>query len=313
MLYAPTSPADKRANLRAALKTGELLRFPGAFNPLSAKLIQEKGFEGVYISGAVLAADLGYPDIGLTTLTEVSQRGYQISRATNLPSLIDVDTGFGEAMSMARTIFELENLDLSGCHLEDQVNPKRCGHLDGKQLVATATMVQRIRAAVDARRDPDFLIMARTDARASEGLEAAIERARAYVAAGADAIFPEALHDQREFEAFRKAIDVPLLANMTEFGKSRLLDRQTLENLGFNLVIYPVSTLRSAMGASERLLKAIRDSGSQQPVVDAMQTRAELYTLLQYAEYNQFDQSLFNFHVSDAAQPSAAQPDTEEE
>lgn len=303
MLNITVDARQKRASFRQQLASGRLLQMPGAFSPLVARQIEQLGFDGVYISGAVLAADLGYPDIGLTTLTEVSQRGYQINRATNLPTLIDVDTGFGEPMSMARTIFELENLGLSGCHLEDQVNPKRCGHLDGKQLVDTGVMVKRIRAAVDSRRDDNFLIMARTDARATEGLEAAIERAKTYVAAGADAIFPEALADAGEFEAFRKAIGVPLLANMTEFGKSRLLDRRTLENLGFNLVIYPVSTLRSAMGASERLLKAIRDNGSQEAAVGDMQTRAELYELLQYPDYNRFDQSLFNFQVADAAQP----------
>ncbi|PHS75501.1 MAG: methylisocitrate lyase [Porticoccus sp.] len=303
MLNITQSASAKREAFRQELASGRLLQLPGAFSPLGARQIEQFGFDGVYISGAVLAAELGLPDIGLTTLTEVTQRGYQINRATNLPTLIDVDTGFGEPMNMARTIFELENLGLSGCHLEDQVNPKRCGHLDGKQLVNTQTMVRRVRAAVDTRRDSNFLIMARTDARASEGLESAINRAKAYLDAGADAIFPEALADEREFEAFRKAIDAPLLANMTEFGKSRLMSREELANLGVNLVIYPVSALRSAMGASHRLLQTIRKEGSQLSVVDQMQTRAELYELLDYADYNRLDQSLFNFRVADSAQP----------
>ncbi len=305
MLNINVSAQQKRQNFRQALNSGRLLQLPGAFSPLSARQIEANGFDGVYISGAVLAADLGLPDIGLTTLSEVSQRGYQISRSTNLPSLIDVDTGFGEPMNMLRSIFELEQLGISGCHLEDQVNPKRCGHLDGKQVVSTETMVQRIKAAVDGRQDSNFLIMARTDAKACEGLDAAIERARAYVDTGADAIFPEALYNEEEFEAFRKAIDVPLLANMTEFGKSELLSKQQLEDLGFNLVIYPVSTLRSAMGAGQRLLDAIKETGSQKPVVDQMQTRADLYELLQYPEFNQFDQSIFNFKVSDNAEPDS--------
>ena len=303
MLNITVSAQEKRIQLRNMLASGRLLQFPGAHSPLVARQIEQLGFEGIYISGAALAAELGLPDIGLTTLTEVSHRGYQISRSTNLPALIDIDTGFGEAMSMARTIFELENLGLAGCHLEDQINPKRCGHLDGKQLVPVATMQQRIRAAVDARRDPNFLIMARTDARADEGLEAAIERALAYVAAGADAIFPEALQDIREFSAFRKAVDVPLLANMTEFGKSRLLSAQELAEIGINMVIYPVSTLRSAMGASRHLLQTIRSTGSQVPAVEGMLTRAELYELLGYQDYNRYDQSIFNFNVSQQAQP----------
>ncbi len=303
MLDITVSAHEKRIQLRTMLASSRLLQFPGAHSPLVARQIEQLGFEGIYISGAALAAELGLPDIGLTTMTEVSQRGYQISRCTNLPALIDIDTGFGEAMNMARTIVELENLGLAGCHLEDQINPKRCGHLDGKQLVPVATMQQRIRAAVDARRDPNFLIMARTDARADEGLEAAIERAKAYVAAGADAIFPEALQDIGEFAVFRQAIDVPLLANMTEFGKSRLLTAEELAGIGINMAIYPVSTLRSAMGASRRLLQTIRSEGSQVAVVDDMLTRAELYEMLGYQEYNRYDRSIFNFNVSDQAQP----------
>jgi methylisocitrate lyase len=295
MLYTTTTPAEKRANLRAALATGKLLRFPGAFNPLSAKLIQDRGFEGVYISGAVLAADLGLPDIGLTTLTEVAGRGQQISRMTELPTLIDADTGFGEPMNVARTVQSLEDAGVAGLHIEDQVNPKRCGHLDGKAVVDGETATKRIRAAVDARRDPNLLIMARTDIRAVDGMAAAIDRAKALVDAGADAIFPEAMADLSEFEAIRKAVDVPILANMTEFGKSELFTNEQLAGVGINIVIYPVSLLRIAMGAAERGLDTIIREGSLNSEVAGMQTRARLYELLDYEAYNSFDSSVFNF------------------
>lgn len=297
MLYSETTAAQKRADLRAALATGELLRFPGAFNPLSARLIQEKGFEGVYISGAVLAADLGLPDIGLTTLSEVAGRGQQIARMTELPAIIDADTGFGEPMNVARTVQTLEDAGVAGLHIEDQVNPKRCGHLDGKAVVDLETSTKRIRAAVSARRDPNLLIMARTDIRAVDGLQAAIDRAKALVDAGADAIFPEAMADLGEFEAVRRAVDVPILANMTEFGKSELFSTQQLADIGVNIVIYPVSLLRIAMGAVERGLDALVAEGSLGSQVPTMQTRARLYELLDYEAYNAFDTSVFNFTV----------------
>jgi methylisocitrate lyase len=295
MLYTRVPAAEKRATFRKQLESGKLLRFPGAFNPLSAALIQEKGFEGVYISGAVIAADLGLPDIGLTTLTEVATRGGQISRMTDLPTLIDADTGFGEPMNVARTVQTLEDAGVSGLHIEDQVNPKRCGHLDGKAVVDSETAIKRIRAAADARRDPNLLIMARTDIRAVEGLQAAIDRAKALVDAGADAIFPEAMKDLSEFEAMRHAINVPMLANMTEFGKSELFTVEQLESVGANLVIYPVSLLRLAMGAAERGLDTLVAEGSLNSEVANMQTRSRLYELNDYAGYNSFDESVFNF------------------
>ena len=298
MLYSTLTPADKRANFRAALDSGKLQLVPGAFNPLSAKLIQDRGFDGVYISGAVIAADLGLPDIGLTTLTEVANRAKQIGRMTDLPSLVDADTGFGEPMNVARTIQELEDAGVAGLHIEDQVNPKRCGHLDGKAVVDTATATKRIRAAVDARRDPNLLIMARTDIRAIDGLAVAIDRAKALVDAGADAIFPEAMVDLSEFDAIRAAVDVPILANMTEFGKSELFTTDQLAGVGINLVIYPVSLLRLAMGAAERGLDTIRREGSLTSEVPNMQTRARLYELLDYEAYNAFDTSVFNFTLS---------------
>jgi len=298
MLYSRLTPAAKREKLRADLAGGSLLRFPGAFNPLSAKMIQQKGFEGVYISGAVLAADLGLPDIGLTTLTEVAGRSQQISRMTDLPTLVDADTGFGEPMNVARTVQTLEDAGVAGLHIEDQVNPKRCGHLDGKQVVDTDTALKRIRAAVDARRDPNLLIMARTDIRAVDGLAAAIDRAKALADAGADAIFPEAMGTLAEFEAIRAAVDVPILANMTEFGKSELFRVDQLEGVGINLVIFPVSLLRLAMGAAERGLDTIIAEGSLTGALPAMQTRAELYQLLDYEAYNRFDSGIFNFTLS---------------
>lgn len=297
MLFEKTSPLDKRKAFRAALKSGKLLRFPGAFSPLVAMMIERQQFDGVYISGAVLSNDLGYPDIGFTTLSEVSTRGRAIARVTSLPTLIDADTGFGETLNVARTIQELEDAGISGCHLEDQTNPKRCGHLDNKQLVPQKDMVHKIRSAAQARKDSNFVIMARTDAKGVEGLDAAIERAKAYVGAGADMIFPEALSTPQEFEKFRKAISVPLLANMTEFGKSDLLSAKELQSLGYNLVIYPVTTLRLAMKAVENGLKAIQTEGSQKNVVNQMQTRKELYDLLRYEDYNDLDQSVFNFKV----------------
>lgn len=301
MLYAKTTAEQKRLALRERLASGELLRFPGAFNPLSARLIERKGFDGVYISGAVLAADLGLPDIGLTTLSEVAGRGEQIARMTELPAIIDADTGFGEPMNVARTVQSLENAGIAGCHIEDQINPKRCGHLDGKAVVDVDTAAKRIRAAVEARRDPNFLIMARTDIRATAdglmGLDIAVDRAKALVDAGADAIFPEAMRTLEEFETMRDAVDVPLLANMTEFGKSELFSAQQLADIGMNIVIWPVSMLRIAMGATGRALDALNDEGHLRGSLDLMQHRADLYDLVDYEGYNRFDSGVFNFEV----------------
>ncbi|MDF3024136.1 MAG: prpB [Alphaproteobacteria bacterium] len=297
MLFAKKHAADKRAEFAKSLKSGKLLRFPGAMNPLTAMMIEQKGFDGVYISGAVLSADLGLPDIGLTTLSEVAGRGHQIARVTELPSIIDIDTGFGEPMSAARTVQVMEEQGIAGCHLEDQENPKRCGHLDNKSVLPAADVVKKIAAAAKGKRDPNFILIARTDARASEGLEKAIDRAKAYVDAGADMIFPEAMADESEFEAMRKALKVPLLANMTEFGKSKLLTTAQLEKLGYNLVIYPVTTLRLAMGAIDRGLDVIKKEGTQESLLDVMQHRKDLYALLRYEDYNSFDQNIFNFTI----------------
>jgi methylisocitrate lyase len=297
MLFSTTTPEAKRIALREMLAGPRTVRFPGAYTPLSTKLVQEQGFDGVYISGAVLANELGFPDIGLTALPEVAARAGQIARVTDLPCLVDADTGFGEPMNVARTVQELENAGLAGCHIEDQFNPKRCGHLEGKNVVDLATAVKRIRAAAEARRDPNFLIMARTDIRGVEGLDAATDRARALVDAGADAIFPEAMADLSEFEAMRAAVDVPILANMTEFGKSQLFTADQLQDAGVNMIIYPVTLMRAALGAMERVLDTLRTDGTQEAAVPEMLTRARLYELVDYNGYNQFDSGVFDFEV----------------
>ncbi len=299
MMFPTLTAAEKRKNFRDQLKTGKLLQFPGSFSPLTSMMIEQKGFDGVYISGSVLSNDLGYPDIGLTTLTEVANRGRQIARTTKLPSIIDADTGWGEPMNVTRTIQEFIEMGLAGCHLEDQENPKRCGHLDNKSVVETSQMTKKIRAAVNGKKlDANFLIIARTDSRASEGLDKAIDRAKAYVDAGAEMIFPEAMQNEKEFEAMRKAISVPLLANMTEFGKGKLYSKTELENLGYNMVIYPVTTLRLAMGATSAGLDIIKKTGSQEEAIPMMQTRQQLYDLTNYEAYNSFDQSIFNFKLN---------------
>ncbi|WP_285028825.1 methylisocitrate lyase [Mycolicibacterium sp. lyk4-40-TYG-92] len=299
LLGSTVSAAAKRTQLRTGLNSGQLQRYPGAFSPLVAKLVSEIGFEGVYVSGAVLSADLGLPDIGLTTLSEVAGRSAQIAAATDLPTLVDADTGFGEPMSAARTITILEDAGLAGCHLEDQVNPKRCGHLDGKAVVPAAEMIKRLRAAIAARRDPNFIICARTDAAGIEGIDSAIDRAKAYADAGADLIFTEALSTPDEFERFRAAVDTPLLANMTEFGKSELVTAKQLSDIGYNMVIYPVTTLRLAMYAVEVGLSEIHSAGTQAGLLGQMQHRSRLYQLLRYAEYNEFDSDIFNFTLQD--------------
>ena len=297
MLYSTTTPAEKRRRLREALAGDRLVRLPGAFNPLSARLIERKGFEGVYVSGAVVAADLGLPDIGLTTLTEVATRAGQIARMTDLPTLVDADTGFGEPMNVARTVQTMEDAGLAGLHVEDQVNPKRCGHLDGKQVVGLDTAVKRVRAAVEGRRDPGFLVMARTDVRAVEGFDVAVDRAKALVDAGADAIFPEALTGLAEFEAVAEAVDVPVLANMTEFGKGELHTTEQLLGAGVRMVIWPVTLLRLAMGEAGRGLDELAATGTQARLLDRMQHRADLYDLVDYEGYSAFDGGVFDFTV----------------
>ena len=292
MHFIKKTVAEKRSNLAQTLKSKKLLRFPGAYNPLCAKLIAEIGFDGVYVSGGVMSNDLGLPDIGLTTLDQVSYRSNQIARVTDLPTIVDIDTGFGNCK---KAIEVFENKGLAGCHLEDQIAKKRCGHLDNKELISKEEMVKKIKESVQARKDKNFLIVARTDANSVEGLEKTLDRIKAYEAAGADMIFPEALKDEGEFEKVRKATEGYLLANMTEFGKSKLLDKKQLENLGYNLVIYPVSTQRLAMQNVEIGLKSIFNDGHQNNIIDKMQTRKRLYELVEYEKYNTPDKKITDF------------------
>ena len=277
--------------LRRAL-TDRPIMIPGAFNALTAKLAERLGFAAVYLSGGALSAGwAGLPDIGLLTQTEFAEQAAVLARATSLPLLCDADTGFGEAVNVARTVRLFEQSGAAGLHLEDQVLPKRCGHLPGKSVVDRETMVAKLRAAVASRRDPDFVIVARTDARSVEGLDAAVARARAYHAAGADLIFPEALESADEFARFAQAVPAPLLANMTEFGRGPLLDFDTLAGLGYRAVLYPLTAFRAAMKAAEETLIALRDHGTQRGQIGRMQTRAELYDLLDYSDWEARDKS----------------------
>jgi len=256
---------------------------PGVPNAALARQAERVGFEAVYVSGAGLAnATAGVPDIGLLTLTEVVRLAGYIAKAVKIPAIVDADTGFGGSENVARTIHELEAAGLAGCHIEDQEFPKRCGHLAGKSLIDVEEMTERINAAVAARRDPDFMIIARTDARAVEDFDRTVNRAQRYIEAGADAIFPEALQSEEEFRDFASEIDVPLLANMTEFGKSPLLSFQDLAKFGYRMVIFPQSAFRVSMKASEKFLQALKVSGTQKEWMNEMQTREELYKLLDY-------------------------------
>ena len=292
MYFTKKNVLEKRSSFVESLKSGRLLRFPGAYNPLSAKLISEIGFDGVYISGGVMANDLGLPDIGLTTLEQVSYRASQITKVTDLPTIVDADTGFKDCK---KTITTFEDKGLAGCHIEDQIEQKRCGHLDNKELISKEEMVVKIKDAVKARTDKNFLIIARTDANAVEGLDKTIDRIKAYEGAGADMIFPEAMKDESEFEKVRKISKGYLLANMTEFGKSKLLNKSELEKLGYNLVIYPVTTQRLAMKNVEDGLKSIFKNGDQNNIIENMQTRKRLYELVEYEKYNTPENNITDF------------------
>jgi methylisocitrate lyase len=272
----------KPAQLRELIAQGAIM-MPGVPNASMARQVERVGFEAVYVSGAGMAnATAGVPDIGLLTQTEVAQLAGYIARAVKIPAIVDADTGFGGSENVARTIRELEAAGLAGCHIEDQEFPKRCGHLSGKSLIDIDEMTERIKAAVVARRDTDFMIIARTDARGVEDFDRALTRAQRYVESGADAIFPEALQGEQEFRDFASKIDVPLLANMTEFGKSPLLAFKDLAEIGYRMVIFPQSAFRVSMKATEEFLRALKESGTQKEWLDQMQTRQELYELLGY-------------------------------
>ena len=296
MHFTKKNSSEKRIELINKLKKQKILRFPGAYNPLTAKLIAEIGFDGVYISGGVLSNDLGVPDIGLTTLKEVSYRANQISRVSDLPTIVDADTGFGDCKKSVETF---EKLGLSGCHIEDQIEQKRCGHLDNKEIIPVEDMIKKIKKAVGAKKDKNFLIIARTDSNTVEGIKKTIDRVKAYEDAGADVIFPEAMRDEKEFEQIRKSSKVSLLANMTEFGKSKILSAKTLENLGYNIVIYPVTTQRLAMKNVEDGLKVIFKDGHQNNIIDKMQTRKRLYELVEYEKYNTADKKITDFKTDE--------------
>jgi len=282
------------ARLHAALETERPLQVAGTINAYSALLAERAGFRAIYLSGAGVAnASFGLPDLGITTLNDVCEDIRRITAATELPLLVDADTGWGSAFNIRRTVREMSRAGAAGLHLEDQVAAKRCGHRPGKALVSGAEMCDRVRAAVDGREDPDFVIMARTDARASEGLEAAIERAGAYVEAGADMIFAEAMQDLEDYRAFTRALDVPVLANITEFGKTPLYTLEELESAGVALALYPLSAFRAMSKAALEVFKTLRAEGTQQPMLENMQTRDELYEVLGYHEYERKLDALF--------------------
>ena len=294
MHFVEKKPEEKRKDFVAKLKSKKILRVPGAYNPLTAKVIEEIGYDAVYVSGGVMSNDLGYPDIGLTTLKDVSNRSNQIARVTNLPTIVDIDTGFN---SCNETIKTFENFGITAVHIEDQVERKRCGHLDNKELISVEKMISKIKECVNTKKDNNFKIIARSDANSVEGLDKMIDRCKAYVDAGAEIIFPEALKDEKDFDKVRKSLECYLLANMTEFGKSKLLNYKELENLGYNIVIYPVTTQRLAMKSVEDGLRAIFNDGHQNNIIDKMQTRKRLYSLVEYEKYNSLDEKIYNFNT----------------
>ena len=292
MHFIEKKAEQKRIDFDNKLKSKKILRIPGAYNPLTAKLIEEIGYDGVYVSGGVMSNDLGYPDIGLTTLNDVSKRSEQIARVTNLPTVVDIDTGF---KSCKETIETFESCGITSVHIEDQIERKRCGHLDNKELISSERMIKKIKECVSSKKDKNFKIIARSDAKNVEGLDKMIDRCKSYIDAGAEIVFPEALKDESEFEKVRKSLDCYLLANMTEFGKSKLLNFKELENLGYNIVIYPVTTQRLAMKNVEDGLRAIFNDGHQNNIIDRMQTRKRLYELVEYEKYNSLDEKIYNF------------------
>ena len=292
MHFVKKTIIQKREDFEKKLSSKKILRIPGAYNPLTAKLIEEIGYDGIYVSGGVMSNDLGYPDIGLTNLKEVSYRANQIARVTNLPTIVDADTGF---KSCEETVNIFEKLGITGIHIEDQISQKRCGHLDNKELISKEEMIKKIKLSINSRKDKNFKIIARTDANSVEGLDKMIERAKAYQDAGADIIFPEALLDEKEFEKVRKNLNIYLLANMTEFGKTKLFSYKQLENLGYNIIVYPVTTQRLAMKSVEEGLKDIFERGHQNNIIDKMQTRKRLYELVEYEKYNSLDEKIYNF------------------
>lgn len=276
--------------LREELEAPGIIKVPGAHDAMAALLAQKAGFTSIYLSGAALTASLGMPDLGILTLTELANRTKEIVRATGMPILVDADTGFGSILNVTRTVYELAEANAAAIQLEDQQLPKKCGHLNGKVLVTKEEMIQKIQAARKA--NPNIVIVARTDAFAMEGMDKAIERASAYYEAGADVIFPEALSTEEDFRQFSAAVDFPLLANMTEFGRTPMFTAEQFEEMGYKMVIYPVTSLRIAAKAIEHLYEEIYETGTQKELIDQMQTRQELYDTLLYDQYENLDNSI---------------------
>lgn len=291
---------NKSSRLRELIARQTVV-MPGAFNALTAMQIEQAGFQALYVSGAALSAARGVPDVGLLSLTEMAADAGTIARSVAIPALADADTGYGPPLNVMRAVTEFERAGLAAIQLEDQDNPKKCGHLPGKQVVPASEMVSKVRAAVQARRDPSFMIVARTDARAVHGLEEAVRRGIAYVEAGADALFPEALESAEEFQTYahemtKAGVKVPLVANMTEFGKTPYLSVSEFESLGYRVILFPVSTLRAAAKAVEQLLAELKAHGTQQHWLGQMQTRRQLYDLLRYDEYERRERNLMEKH-----------------
>ena len=282
---------SKASQLRKLIKHHTVV-VPGIFNAITAMIAERLGFQAVYISGAGLANARGLPDLGLLSMTEVAEQASAIANRVSIPAIADVDTGFGEVLNVMRTVREFERAGFAAVHLEDQVMPKKCGHLPGKELVSTEIMVQKIKAAVEARLNPDFIIIARTDARAVEGLNRAIKRAQAYAKAGADSIFPEALESKVEFSRFSKMVKVPLMANMTEFGKTPYISAKEFEEMGYSLVIFPLTAFRTMTKAVEDALKELKKNGTQKKLLPNMHTRKQIYDIINYDEYEKIDRSL---------------------
>jgi len=277
--------------LRNTINEGIVIA-PGVFNAIGAMIAERQGFKAIYLSGSGIAGAMGLPDLSLTTLTEVVEEARRITRISKLPLIVDVDTGFGEVLNVERTVIEMEAANVSAIHIEDQVLPKKCGHLNGKELISKQEMVEKITAATSVRKNKDFMIIARTDARAVEGLEAAISRARAYIDAGADAIFPEALESEEEFKKFAEEVNAPLLANMTEFGKSPLLSAKDLEELGYKIVIFPLTAFRASLKTMEDIYGTIKREGTQRNIIEKLMTRKEFYDLIGYYSYETEDSEI---------------------
>ncbi|MGG0753378.1 methylisocitrate lyase [Brevibacillus laterosporus] len=286
----PSSQAELAMKFRELMNAPDLLQIPGAHDAMAALMARRAGFSALYLSGAAYTASCGLPDLGIVTSTEIAQRAKELIRATNLPVLVDIDTGFGGILNVSRTAREMLEANVAAVQMEDQQLPKKCGHLNGKRLVTTEEMVQKIIAIKKVA--PSLVLVARTDARSVEGLDAAIERARSYVEAGADAIFPEALESAEEFRMFAQRISVPLLANMTEFGKTPYYTAEEFAKLGYRMVIYPVTSLRVAAKAYERVFQVIKEQGTQKGELANMQTRSELYEAISYEEFEELDKEI---------------------